>query len=276
VPGEFSVQDVQQAYEVSAEPGVAQLDGLAAGERSQAGRELVRTGHPRAVHQHGDHSHAPGQRRLDLQPHEITRIIQPASVLPGGREPPAADHRQQHPARLDRLGDHLREVIARLYRAHVLEHPVSAETGSHLVETASPPDSRHPRAGPQNPRPSQTGFMTATSQRSRLLPADYVSSNSRTSSPRAARRTFSSCLLMLSACRTFITAYTSVRSAEMHRLFVAMTKIEDRLWAKAIVASPLIQLVSSFHPTAGWSRGRFLRRLILRNDFMASSKRQAK
>ena len=38
--------------------------------------------------QHGDHPHAPGQRRLDLQPHEITGIIQPA--LSG---PAAASHR---------------------------------------------------------------------------------------------------------------------------------------------------------------------------------------
>jgi len=59
-------QGVHQACHVGAEAGVAELCGLAAGERAQAGRELIRARHPRPTDKHGDHPHAPGQRRLDL------------------------------------------------------------------------------------------------------------------------------------------------------------------------------------------------------------------
>ncbi len=109
---------------------MAELHGLAAAEQEQAGRQLVRARHPRPAHEHRDHPHAAGQRRLDLQPHKITGIIQTPTVLIGGREPAIADHREQHCARLDRVGNDLGELITWLDRVHILEHPISAETRS--------------------------------------------------------------------------------------------------------------------------------------------------
>jgi hypothetical protein len=86
----------------------------------------------RRAGQDRDHSHPGLQRRLDLQPHDVVRVIETAvpSVV-DDRKPAVADHHEQHVARLDRLADRLGEVGARWDRVDVLEHPLGAERLRH-------------------------------------------------------------------------------------------------------------------------------------------------
>ena len=100
--------------------GRAELEGLAAGERGERSRELLRPRHPRPSPERDDPDVAL-QGRLDLEPDEVSGLS--SRRLPSSSRPSAtvADQRQQDVARADRLRDHLDEVVARLDRVDVLE-----------------------------------------------------------------------------------------------------------------------------------------------------------
>ena len=111
--GEGCVEHLVEPADVELEPAGAQFQGVAADQFGQAGRELVGARHPGPLHQDGDDPHVVGQRRLDLQAHEVLGVVQPGPApLVGDGEPPVPDQRQQHVAGADRGGDHLDEVIA--------------------------------------------------------------------------------------------------------------------------------------------------------------------
>ena len=73
--GKRLVQNVQKTGEARIEAGMAELYCLASGQRSEAWRELIQTRYPCPVHKYGDYPYAARKCRLDLQPHEIARII---------------------------------------------------------------------------------------------------------------------------------------------------------------------------------------------------------
>ena len=126
-------QPFDQALHRIVEPLRAQRHGLPADQRGQAGRQLL---HPWQVHaqQHRDDPHPRAQRRLDLQPDEVGRIVQaPTSGVIDRFQPAVADQRQQHGAGRHRALDGLGEVVTRLDRVDVLEHPIRAEGPDQLA-----------------------------------------------------------------------------------------------------------------------------------------------
>jgi len=106
----------------------AEVEGLPAHKRSQAGRHLIGWRHRGSLNQDRDKADVTFQSRLDLKPHEVLGVIEaPPPVIAGDREPLPADQRQQHVTSPDRVGDHLDEVVARLDRVHILEDLAFAE-----------------------------------------------------------------------------------------------------------------------------------------------------
>jgi hypothetical protein len=133
--GEGPVQYREQPAGIEVEACRAELQGLAAYQRGQAGRQLISPGHPRPVHQNWDDAYVAGQGSLDLQPHEVSGIVEAAPpMLVGDRQPLIADQRQQHIAGPDCSGDHLDEVVAQLDRVDVLEDLAAAEVVGEPVE----------------------------------------------------------------------------------------------------------------------------------------------
>ena len=68
------------------------------------------------------------QRRLDLDPDEVGRVIESRlAVLPAHRQPVIADHGQENLALADRLIEHLAEIHAEGDVVDVGEHRLIAE-----------------------------------------------------------------------------------------------------------------------------------------------------
>lgn len=137
---QHAAQSPAQHLDVVVPPRVGQLGGVAARERAQAFGELVFTGHPRAVDEHGDHVHVLAlERALDLEAHEVVRIVQAATTVGGrGARPARADHGDADLAGVHDALDVLDVVDAGLDR-DVAEHPLLAEAVGHVaVELAGP------------------------------------------------------------------------------------------------------------------------------------------
>ena len=99
----------------------------------QLGRQLLLPKRSSAIDQHRDHPHTALQRRLDLEPHEVIRVVEPtASLLIGKGYPLAPDQGHQHCAGVNCLPDDLGEVQACLDGVQVHEDAHVRETLTQL------------------------------------------------------------------------------------------------------------------------------------------------
>lgn len=95
-------------------------------------------GHGGIAHQQRNHRVAPGQCRLDLDPDEVSRVVEPpAPVGAFSREPAVAHLGQHHVALHDPLREDRAEVGAQRDRVHVLENTTLPE--SRLQVLVEPP-----------------------------------------------------------------------------------------------------------------------------------------
>jgi len=133
-PGKGQVQHLEQPAGIELEAAWAQLEGLAAHQPGQAVRQLIDTRHPRLINQDRDDADLARQGRLDLQPHEIIRVIEATPATPiGDRQPLITNQRQQHVAGRDRSSDHFDEVVAELDRVDILEDLAAAEAADQPI-----------------------------------------------------------------------------------------------------------------------------------------------
>ena len=112
--------------------------------------------------------HVGFKRGRDLQVDKVERVVETASTLAvSDREPALSDHRDQHVARRDRLGEELDEVRARRNVVDVEEDPVVAPPIARPASRSAARGRRtHPRAGSSR-TPSANARLSA---RSRLPP----------------------------------------------------------------------------------------------------------
>jgi hypothetical protein len=128
------VQHGEEPAGVSVEARGAELEGLAARQPDEAGRQLFRGWHPCAANQDGDDPHVARQGRLDLQANKVVRVVEaPLPILVGDGQPSITDEDEQHVAGANGVGDHLGEVFTRLDRVHVFEDLVPAELRNKVV-----------------------------------------------------------------------------------------------------------------------------------------------
>jgi hypothetical protein len=109
---QYLFERLDEALRVGAEAFMREPDGVAARETLQALRQIRRARHLGVVDQDRDYALLLLKRRLDLDAHEVFRIVEaPPARLVGG-EPALADHRDQHVAACDLVAQHLHEVVA--------------------------------------------------------------------------------------------------------------------------------------------------------------------
>ena len=117
---------------------VSQIDRLVNGQRPQHLRQVGRTRHRGAAHEHGDDAHAAFERLRNFEPHEVARRVDPApAVLTRERQPSLADDSQQGAALPDLLVDHRGEIVAAVDVVQVHEHLIVAEAPGEGIEQAA-------------------------------------------------------------------------------------------------------------------------------------------
>src|SRR4051794_10311113 len=123
--GHDRLQPLDQPVHLRAPSLVRRQQGVAPGQRPQFLRDFLLRGHPRSLHQDGDHGDAPRvpQRGGDLQPHVVVLVVQPPT--PAGvrrRLPPLADDHQHRPRGANHPGDPVDEVLPDADVLDVQEH----------------------------------------------------------------------------------------------------------------------------------------------------------
>ena len=108
--------------------GIVKVEGLAAREGRERGRHRRRRRHARALDQHRNHWQSGGQRRLDLAPHRVLRVVQAQVALRVAYVGPArTDHRQHDTGAADRARQRRLEIQAGRDRVDVAEHTLGPE-----------------------------------------------------------------------------------------------------------------------------------------------------
>jgi hypothetical protein len=142
IPGAFawtrSRYRLDEDFSVGAEPVMRDAHGIACRQRFQALRQVIGRRHLGAANQDGDDPLVLIQPSLDLQPYEVTRIIEaPGAVRIRCGQPTAADDRQQDVALGDTVIQDLNEVESGLDAVHVEEQPILGKCRFEHIEQAT-------------------------------------------------------------------------------------------------------------------------------------------
>ena len=108
------IQQPEQPASVRLEVAQAEHESLPFRKLGQACWQPVSAWYLGVFKQNGDDADIQGQRRLDLQPHDVTGIVEAPSIRRvSDREPPIANQNQDQVAGPDCGGDYLDQVFAR-------------------------------------------------------------------------------------------------------------------------------------------------------------------
>src|SRR5271165_4855718 len=102
-----------QIFDIGIKTGVGDLDPLPASEFVDACRQILALRQDRAVDQDGNHANAAIERGLDLNAHEVVRIVETAFLVRvGARQPSFSDDGDERVASADTLGKRVDEIEA--------------------------------------------------------------------------------------------------------------------------------------------------------------------
>jgi hypothetical protein len=79
--GEHPIDEIKEPAHIVVIQAIAQLNGTEPRQLLEPGRQFLLAHRPGAIDQHRDHPHPTLQRRLDLEPHKVTGIVQPPVAL---------------------------------------------------------------------------------------------------------------------------------------------------------------------------------------------------
>ena len=111
---------------------------MPAGELLEALRQILGAGHSRAVDEDGNDADAPSERGLDLDAHEVARVVQATAIVRvGAREPMPADDGDKRVAPADALGKDIDEIEAGRDIVDVEEDALVSEPFSQAIVDSS-------------------------------------------------------------------------------------------------------------------------------------------